>query len=297
MNTRLLTILSFCVMSQVAFAVGKTAMIIVDMQKDFCCPSKTTKGCEAQGALYVEGCELLVSKIAKFKSQVDVVVHTQDWHLPGHYSFASRFVGCETFKCCDAGAAKPKTLGDDLVCKHPKQVVWPDHCVQNSEGAKLMEDIFTQGEYIHKKGTNIDVDSYSGFLENDEKVSFNLDENNKKRSLQAYLQKQLVKHVAVVGVAMDYCVGNTAVDGKKLKAGTTLKVFDSVIVLSDLTKAVNPTTMAAMKTRLGEDYQTSKWFEQHFPKQAGAVNKRFKTVRRLEAKIRRDLAKLDELME
>jgi nicotinamidase/pyrazinamidase len=118
---------------------------------------------------------------------------TQDWHSNGHVSFASAHPGKKPFETIDL--------------PYGKQVLWPDHCVQGTEGAALSKDLsIPQAELVIRKGFHKDVDSYSAFTEADGKTT---------TGLAAYLKARQVKTVFVAGLATDFCVAWTALDARK----------------------------------------------------------------------------------
>lgn len=167
---------------------NKKALIIVDVQNDFC------KG----GSLEVKDGDLIVQPINDLikSNAYELIVATQDWHPENHSSFKAN---------------------------NPESGIWPNHCVQNSQGAEFHPKLNKKRiTHIIQKGTNPEVDSYSGFFDNDHKSATGLNE----------ILKRLNFHdVDVVGLALDYCVKATALDAVKLGYNT------SVIV--SLTKAVN----------------------------------------------------------
>jgi nicotinamidase/pyrazinamidase len=161
------------------------ALLIIDVQNDFC-PS---------GSLAINGGDRIVPlinamMIAAFK-EGDLVVATQDWHPKEHGSFAST-----------QGVA-PFTLG---TLNGKPQVLWPDHCVQNSRGAEFHPDLLDI-PFVFCKGMDPTVDSYSGFFDNDGKNPTGLD---------AFLKENGVTEVTIVGLATDYCVAFTAIDAVNL---------------------------------------------------------------------------------
>ena len=172
------------------------ALIIVDMQNDFC----------PGGALAVESGDSIVPSINRIAPRFDVVATTQDWHPRDHGSFASNHPG-----------AKPYDVG---TLSGRSQVLWPDHCVQNSQGAELHPNLRISGQTF-VKGTNPAADSYSGFF----------DDDGASTGLHEYLQSRNVTHVYICGLASDYCVKFTALDALKLGYTT--------VVLEDLCKGVN----------------------------------------------------------
>lgn len=178
------------------------ALIIVDLQNDFI----------PGGSLPVEGGDLIINDINElaeiFKKNGQVIL-TQDWHPPDHLSFASNHPG--------------KKPGDKYHSKGIGPVLWPDHCIQNSEGAIFHKDLKTKlADKIIQKGTNPDIDSYSGFLDNDKKS---------ETGLADYLKSQRVKRIFICGLALDYCCYATAMDGVDFG-------FD-VYFLIDLTKGID----------------------------------------------------------
>jgi len=157
------------------------ALIIVDVQIDFC----------PGGALAVPDGNAVVPVINAVSSGFRLVVGTQDWHPTGHVSFASSH----------AGTAPGETV--DLA-DGSKQVVWPDHCVQGSSGAGFHPDLDMRPiHYIVRKGFRTDLDSYSGFFENDRTTS---------TGLRSLLDGLGIRRVFVTGLATDYCVNFTAMD-------------------------------------------------------------------------------------
>ncbi|MEH0157653.1 bifunctional nicotinamidase/pyrazinamidase [Limibacter armeniacum] len=175
------------------------ALVIVDIQNDFV----------TGGALEVPGGESIVPTVNNLQKQFDLVVATQDWHPEDHGSFAENHEG--------------KEIGEVTELNGLQQILWPVHCVQGSEGAALFSGLATEKiKEIFVKGTDVGIDSYSGFFDNGHKKATGLGE---------YLKGQGVTEVYVVGLAADYCVKFTALDAKKLG-------FDTYLV-EDATKGVN----------------------------------------------------------
>ena len=179
------------------------ALILVDIQNDFC------KG----GALEVPGANEIIEGVndlhREFKEKGDLVILTQDYHPQNHKSFASNNEGKEVGELAELGG-KP-------------QVMWPDHCVENTNGAEFHPELNMLGTVaFFRKGQNPEVDSYSGFYDNDGISSTGLGE---------YLKKKDVSEVVVVGLALDYCVKFTALDSANEGFKTTVKI--------PLTRAVN----------------------------------------------------------
>lgn len=145
------------------------------------------------GSLAVKDGEQVVPVINKIAKGFGNVVMTQDWHTPGHVSFASAHPGKKPF--------------DTIDLPYGKQVLWPDHCVQGTDGAALSKDLsIPQAELVVRKGFHKDVDSYSAFTEADGKTT---------TGLAAYLNARNIKRVFVAGLATDFCVAWSAVDARK----------------------------------------------------------------------------------
>ena len=172
------------------------ALLVVDVQNDFC----------PGGALAVEHGNTIVEGINRVAQKFDIVVTTQDWHPQNHGSFASNHSG-----------AKPFDLG---TLSGRDQVLWPDHCVQNSHGAEFHPELQVSSRNF-VKGTNPEADSYSGFF----------DDDGTSTGLDVYLKSKNVTQLYICGLATDFCVKFTGLDA--LKQG-----FETV-VLEDLCKGVN----------------------------------------------------------
>lgn len=159
------------------------ALILVDIQNDFC----------NGGSLEVPKANKIIPVVNKLmlKGDFDFIVALKDWHPKEHKSFASNHDGKKVFDVIDLNGIK--------------QVLWPDHCVQGTKGAELHKDLLV--EYIDEivvKGTNELVDSYSGFYDNGH--LFDTD-------LAGLLDDHDIDEVYIVGLATDYCVKFTALDG------------------------------------------------------------------------------------
>ncbi len=161
------------------------ALIVVDMQNDFM----------PGGALPVPGGDSIIGGInglmAAFHSRDLPVVLTQDWHPAGHFSFASSHENMKPYDPFSAPGIGP--------------VLWPDHCVQGGHGADFHHDLHSRlAHLILRKGFHREMDSYSGFLENDQKT---------ETGLNGYLRGRSVKRIFICGLALDYCVFYTAANG------------------------------------------------------------------------------------
>lgn len=172
---------------------------MVDIQNDFL----------PGGALAVKEGSKIIPLVNKLQKKFHLVVATQDWHPANHESFASNY---------------PNGVIGDLVDLHGlPQVLWPDHCIQNTWGAELAETLdISSVQKVFRKGTEAAVDSYSGFFDNGKR---------KDTGLSTYLQSKDVEQLFIVGLATDYCVKFTALDAVNLGFVTT--------VIVDAVKAVN----------------------------------------------------------
>ena len=175
------------------------ALLVVDVQNDFC----------TGGALAVPGGEAVVPGINRLWDRYACKVLTQDWHPPGHASFASSHAGKRAF---DTGRLS-----------YGEQVLWPDHCVQGTPGAAFHAELRTDGaDLILRKGFRPGIDSYSAFFENDRRTP---------TGLAGYLRERGVERVVLTGLATDFCVGFSALDA--LASG-----FDTVM-LDDLCRGID----------------------------------------------------------
>lgn len=158
------------------------ALIVVDMQYDFM----------PGGALPVAEGDTIVPLVNRLASRFATVVLTQDWHPPGHASFASSHPGAKLFETIRLG--------------YGEQVLWPDHCVQKSRGAELHHGLdIGHALLVLRKGTALAVDSYSAFVEAD---------GVSKTGLAGFLRERGVDRVFLCGLATDYCVGFSALDAR-----------------------------------------------------------------------------------
>src|ERR1700710_1776025 len=145
------------------------------------------------GSLAVKDGDQVVPVINRIAKSFANVVMTQDWHTSGHVSFASSHSGKKSFETVDLA--------------YGKQVLWPDHCVQGTEGAALSKELsIPQAGLVIRKGFHKDVDSYSAFTEADGKTT---------TGLAAYLKARKVKRLFVAGLATDFCVAWSALDARK----------------------------------------------------------------------------------
>ncbi|UZD90599.1 bifunctional nicotinamidase/pyrazinamidase [Cognatishimia activa] len=166
------------------------ALIVIDVQNDFC----------PGGALAVPDGDEIVGGINDLMSEFDTVILTQDWHPAGHSSFATSHAG--------------KTPYEMIEMPYGPQVLWPDHCVQGTDGAAFhMALDTTRADLIIRKGYNPAIDSYSAFFENDQTTP---------TGLEGYLRTRGLKELTMVGLATDFCVNFSAVDAAKLGFDVTV---------------------------------------------------------------------------
>ncbi len=157
------------------------ALVIIDPQNDFC----------PGGALAVADGDSIMQPINEMMAAFDLVILTQDWHPEGHSSFASSHDGAAPFSLTDM--------------PYGPQVLWPDHCIQGSDGAAFHPALDTmRADVVIRKGSNPAVDSYSAFFENDKATA---------TGLAGLLRDRGCEHLTMVGLATDYCVAWSALDG------------------------------------------------------------------------------------
>jgi nicotinamidase/pyrazinamidase len=160
-----------------------SALLVIDVQNCFL----------PGGSLAVKDGDQVVPVINKLAKEFTNVVMTQDWHTAGHISFASSHAGKKPFETIDL--------------PYGKQVLWPDHCVQGTDGASLSKDLSVpQAALVIRKGYHKDVDSYSAFTEADGKTT---------TGLAAYLKARKLQRLFIAGLATDFCVAWTALDARK----------------------------------------------------------------------------------
>ena len=165
-------------------------LLLIDIQNDFL----------PGGALAVANGDEVVSVANKLMPEYELVVATQDWHPVGHGSFASQHLG--------------RQVGETIVFDGLDQILWPDHCVQGASGAELPSGLNATGiHHVIQKGTDRNIDSYSGFFDN---------ARRKATGLENYLREKGVEEVHVMGLATDYCVKFTALDAVDLGFRTVI---------------------------------------------------------------------------
>jgi len=163
----------------------KRALIMVDLQNDFC----------PGGSLAVPDGDAVIAKANLLQESFDLVIATQDWHPADHMSFATNHPGHNT--------------GEVLMIDNFPQILWPAHCVQNTNGAEFHPGLNTKKiKKIFHKGVDKSIDSYSTFFDN---------EHLRSTGLEDYLRSEKVKEVYLMGLATDYCVKYSVLDALHLK--------------------------------------------------------------------------------
>jgi nicotinamidase/pyrazinamidase len=161
----------------------RDVLLIVDLQNDFC----------PGGALAVPGGDEIVPVVNRLAADFPHVILTQDWHPRGHASFASSHPGKQPFDTVDA--------------PYGQQILWPDHCVQETKGASFHPNLEApHAELIVRKGFRIAIDSYSAFRENDRRTP---------TGLAGYLRERGFERLTLCGLATDFCVFFSAIDGRE----------------------------------------------------------------------------------
>ncbi|HZT47327.1 MAG TPA: bifunctional nicotinamidase/pyrazinamidase [Hyphomicrobiaceae bacterium] len=165
-------------------------LLVVDVQNDFC----------PGGRLAVPRGDEVVGLVNRLGSLFQNVVLTQDWHPPGHRSFASTHPGKQPY--------------ETVAFPYGPQVLWPDHCVQGSPGAQFHPGLdIPHAELVLRKGYRRDIDSYSTFYEND---------HTTPTGLAGYLRERGLTRVVLAGLAFDFCVRYSAEDAHRCGFGVTV---------------------------------------------------------------------------
>jgi nicotinamidase/pyrazinamidase len=155
-------------------------LLVVDIQNDFC----------PGGRLSVPHGDEVVPVVNALASRFQNVVLTQDWHPAGHRSFASTHPGKQPF--------------DTVMLTYGRQILWPDHCIQGSEGAEFRADLaIPHAQLVVRKGFRREIDSYSAFFENDRRTP---------TGLAGYLRERGLTRIFIAGLALDFCVRYSAED-------------------------------------------------------------------------------------
>jgi nicotinamidase/pyrazinamidase len=160
------------------------ALVVIDVQKDFC----------PGGALAVPDGAAVVPVANRLMRAFEHVVLTQDWHTPGHRSFATAHDGREPFS--------------SVTLHYGEQTLWPDHCVAGTTGAEFHDDLdVDRAQLVLRKGFRPHIDSYSAFFENDRTTP---------TGLAGYLRERGLTRIVCVGLATDFCVRFSAEDARRL---------------------------------------------------------------------------------
>ena len=158
-------------------------LLVIDVQNDFC----------PGGALAVPDGDAVVPAIAALMPRFAHVAFTQDWHPPGHRSFASAHPGRAPY--------------ETVRLPYGDQTLWPDHCVQGTRGAALHDGLDDRrAELIVRKGFRPEVDSYSAFFENDRVTP---------TGLAGCLRERGFRRIVLCGLATDFCVAYSALDARR----------------------------------------------------------------------------------
>ena len=174
-------------------------LIIVDVQNDFL----------PGGALAVPQGDAVIPVLNQMQPWFDQIIATQDWHPPNHASFAANHPG--------------RNVGDVIQLDGIEQILWPVHCVQDTPGSEFAAELdASRWDRVFQKGTEVRIDSYSGFFDNDHRSA---------TGLADYLRTIGAKRIFVAGLATDYCVKFTALDAQQLGFETYL--------IQDACRAVN----------------------------------------------------------
>ncbi|MGA3303526.1 MAG: bifunctional nicotinamidase/pyrazinamidase [Methylovirgula sp.] len=198
-------------MSQNFVTDSGDVLLVVDLQKDFC----------SGGALAVPDADAIVPIVNRIAQRFANVVLTQDWHPRGHVSFASSHPGHKAF--------------ETITLPSGPQTLWPDHCVQDSDGATFHADLHVpHATLLIRKGFHPSIDSYSAFRENDRKT---------KTGLAGYLRERGLGRVFIAGLAFDFCVRFSAEDARAAGFG--------VVVIEDACRGLDiDGSMAATRAKL-----------------------------------------------
>lgn len=192
----------------------KKVMLVIDAQLDFMPATEENYANGNGGALAVKEGDQIVPVVNELLKKFELVIFTKDWHPPGMKAFASSY--------------KTKKPFDTYKVKGEVDTLWPDHCIQNTRGADIHEDIdlsLIDGEfYIFKKGMEKDSHPYSGFG---------------AEGLEDFLNERGVEKVFLLGLALDFCIRDTAIDA-------AMKGFETIVV-GDGTRPIDPNTDPTLK--------------------------------------------------
>jgi len=185
-------------------------LIIIDVQNDFL----------PGGSLAVPGGDEIIDLINRLQEKFELIIATQDWHPDSHSSFAANHLGKSEF--------------ESIQLHDQEQVLWPVHCVQNSQGAEFSSLLQTSKiEAIFRKGMNPELDSYSGFYDN---------AYEKSTGLAGYLKEKKAEDLYFCGLAADYCVYFSIIDALNQGFNATL--------IEDATRAIDPSKFEVLKIEI-----------------------------------------------
>lgn len=185
-------------------------LIIADVQYDFL----------PGGSLEVPDGDVIIPVINQIQKSFELVIATQDWHPANHISFASNH--------------KHKKPFDEIKLDGKPQILWPDHCVQNTRGASFHQDLkLTRAEAIIRKGMDRNIDSYSGFYDNN---------HEKSTGLTGYLRDRNAENLFFCGLAADFCVWYSILDAHREGFSVTL--------IEDATKPINTKEFDKIKHKM-----------------------------------------------
>jgi nicotinamidase/pyrazinamidase len=186
-------------MSDILIDQNRGVLLVVDVQNDFC----------PGGALEVDDGDAVLPIANHLIALFDHVVITQDWHPPGHSSFASSHAG--------------RSPLESIEMDYGPQTLWPDHCIQGSNGARLHEGLnVDEADMVIRKGRDPAIDSYSAFYENDKTTP---------TGLSGYLASRSLSRIFLIGLATDFCVHFSALDARR-------EGFD-VVLIEDGCRAID----------------------------------------------------------
>lgn len=186
-------------MSAITVDPAHDALVVIDVQNDFC----------PGGALAVPAGDEVVAPVNQLMAAFRNIVMTQDWHPPGHRSFASSHAGRRPY--------------DTVELAYGDQTLWPDHCVQGAPGAAFHPQLdLRPAQLILRKGMDLHIDSYSAFVENDRTIV---------TGLAGWLRERGVRRVFLAGLAFDFCVLWSAKDARRMG-------FE-VVVVEDACRAID----------------------------------------------------------
>ena len=196
----------------------RDVLLVVDVQNDFC----------PGGALAVPDGDAILPVVNRLARAFPHVLLTQDWHPAGHHSFAETYPGKAPF--------------ETIALPYGPQILWPEHCVQETPGAAFRADLdIPHAELVIRKGYHLRIDSYSAFFEND---------HNTSTGLAGYLRERGFRRVFLCGLAFDFCVRYSAEDA--IASGFEAIVIEDACRGIDLAGSVAEThrTLAALGARV-----------------------------------------------